>query len=81
MCTLTLVENIHSGFKLSRICPRFAVLRAILFVCGQQQKQGSSGGIQSGPTIKSCDFFLNPMQQMQQILILSHPILLLFTFI
>ena len=46
-----------------------------------QQKQGSSGGIQSGPTIKSCDFFLNPMQQMQQILILSHPILLLFTFI
>ena len=47
---------------------------------GLQQKQGSSGGIQSGPTIKSCDFFLNPMQQMQQILILSHPILLLFKY-
>ena len=42
---------------------------------------GSSGWIQSGHTIKSCDFFLNPKQQMQQILILSHPILLLFTFI
>ena len=47
----------------------------------KQQKQGSSGGIQSGHTIKSCDFFLNPIQQMQQILILYHPILLLFTFI
>ena len=46
--------------------------------CSNDQKQGSSGGIQSGHTIKSCDFFLNPMQQ---ILILSHPILLLFTFI
>ena len=44
------------------------------------QKQGSSGRIQLGHTIKSCDFFLNPMQQMQQILILSHSILLLFTF-
>ena len=48
MCTLTLAVNIHSGFKLSRICPRFAVLSAILFVCGQ----GDGGGIPAGVRVR-----------------------------